>query len=102
MGWKIYKSKQKEHLQQRSTLFLVQVQGRIWSRLEGKVSWELKGGGGGRRDEGVGGRWPRGDDTTWKEARAQPGVTFFVKSKNLGSDIDVVLPSPALLVKWAH
>ena len=39
---------------------------------------------------------------TWKETRAQAGVTFFVKSKNLGSDIDVVLPSPALLVKWAH
>lgn len=100
MGWKIYKSKQKEHLQQRSTLFLVQVQGRIWSRLEGKVSWELKGGGwgGGVRELGVGGL----TGTTWKEARAQPGVNFFVKSKNLGSHIDVVLPSPALLVKWAH
>ena len=36
-----------------------------------------------------------GQGTAW-------GHLFVEKSKNLGSNIDVVLPSPALLDKWAH
>ena len=62
------------------------MQGRPWSRLKEKLAGSSSTRG--HYTEG-------GQGTAW-------GHLFVEKSENPGSNIDAVLPSPALLVKRAH